>query len=110
MDGKGVYIECSRDNHLYKTSYSRKGRIFPAIFDFFVILKSVLYPFQKKMLRIEFKKVKWVCQNHEKLKNCGKNPPLSIVTCLVWMFVSTTFYVDRFRYKTTKNENYIITM
>jgi len=26
---------------------------------------------------IELRKVKWVCQNHEKLKNCGNFLPLS---------------------------------
>ena len=68
---RAIYIECSRYKHPYTTSYNREGRFFPAIFEFFLILKSVLQSFQKKMLMIEFKKVKRVCQNRKNSKIAG---------------------------------------
>jgi len=48
----------------------------------------------KKDVNDRIQKSKKGLSKSGKLKNCGKKPPLSIVTCFIWIFVSTTFYVD----------------
>ena len=85
------------------------GKKFPQFLSFWTFSKVFCIDF-KKDVNDRIQKSKKGLSKSGKLKNCGNFLPLSIVTCLIWMFVSTTFYIDIFRYKTTKNKNYIITM
>ena len=73
----------------------RKGRIFPAIFEFFVFLKSILYRFQKRCEWLNSKKWNGFVKIRKTQKLREKSAPLNrrtIYYCCYMYYISCSMY------------------